>query len=89
MGRILIVNTLIESLFVYSFSVLPYVDQQILKNLQKTIMQFVWKGKSPKIAFQVLQSAKSQEGLRLVDLGLKHTAQKAQWAINIKGDTYL
>ena len=89
MGHILIVNTLIESLFVYQFSVFPIINTDILKGLQQKITSFIWKGKRPKISNNILKSPKDQGGLCLVDLEAKHLALIAQWPFLIQGDKFL
>ena len=44
-GRVLVINTLVESLFVYRLSVLPWVDEEYLMMIQREILSFVWHGK--------------------------------------------
>ena len=74
MGHVLIVNTLIESLFVYRFSVMPNISDEIFVTVQQNIVNFVWKGKRAKIAFHMLTKPKEQGGLRLVNLKVKYQA---------------
>ena len=47
-GRVLVVNTLVESLFVYRFSVMSVVQEEVLKELKNSIIDFIWAGKQPK-----------------------------------------
>ena len=56
MGRVLVINTLVESLFVYQFSVLSQLDLDILHQIQTDIWHFIWKGKGAKINFNILRS---------------------------------
>ena len=74
MGRVLIVNTLVESLYVYKLSVLSIFDEKLLGELQKEIINFIWKGKKPKIRYDMMISQKKSGGLRLVDMKAKHMA---------------
>ena len=79
MGRILVVNTLIESLFVYKMQVLEPMSQNILSSIEKAIWQYVWAGKRAKIAYHSLQACKEHGGLRLVNLRKKQTALLIRW----------
>ena len=45
MGRVLIVNTLVESLMVYRFSILSNIDEKILEELKTMVIHFIWQGK--------------------------------------------
>ena len=78
-GRVLIVNSLIELLFTYRFSVLPNLNAEIMENITALISNFIWKGKWPRISAQILQLPKVEGGLRLVNLYKKHTALLIQW----------
>ena len=48
-GRILIVNTMIISLFVYRMMVLPRMREKLYKVLKEKIVKFIWNGAKPKI----------------------------------------
>ena len=88
-GRVLIVNTLIESKLVYRLSVLGQLNQDWIANFQKIILTYIWKGKRAKINFNVLSAPKHQGGLRLCDILAKHRALLCQWIFIIQNDTYL
>ena len=82
-GRVLVANTLVESLFVYRFGVIPTIPQDILNAAQNDIWSFIWKGKRAKINFNILKQSKSNGGLRLVDLQAKHISISLQWIFKI------
>lgn len=86
MGKVLLVNTLIASLFVYLMQVLPNMTQGLVKQLNDRISSFIWSGRKPKIAREVLICDKKQGGLRLVDIEARQRALKMQWVIRIKND---
>ena len=44
-GKILVVNSLIGSLFTYKFTVLPMPSKEFFKQINKIIKDFVWDGK--------------------------------------------
>ena len=89
MGRILVVNTLVESLFVYRLSVVAEVDEKILQELREMVKLFIWKGKRAKISTKILCATKEQGGLRLVDFDAKHIALLCKWIFDIQEDPFL
>ena len=78
-GRVLIVNTLIESLFVHKMSTIEMMSEELLQTFQKIILKFVWKNRRPKIAYSILSLPKKLGGLRLVNLKQKHRAILISW----------
>ena len=62
MAKTMIVNTLCESLFVYKLSVTTDVPTEVVKHINKTIVDFVWNGKKAKIAKDTLQTNKECGG---------------------------
>ena len=89
MGRVLVVNTLVESLLVYRFSIIPYVDPSFISEMNRIILQFIWQGKRAKINHRMLMCPKDQGGLRLVELVAKHTSLLAQWIFTVQQDAFL
>ena len=79
MGKILVVNTLVASLFVYKMMVLPAIPESIVKNINNIIREFLWNKKKAKIAYNILQNSKEEGGLELVNLKNKDHALKATW----------
>ena len=45
-GKILVVNVLVVSLFVYKMTVLPSMEEKFVKQLEKIIENFIWNGKN-------------------------------------------
>ena len=79
LGKVQVINTLISSLFVYKMMVLPLLPQNIIKNMDNVVRNFLWNGKKSKIAYRVLQNSKNQGGLNLMDLKRKDISLKATW----------
>ena len=77
MGKVLVINTLMGSLFVYKMTVLRNIDKAISTKFYETIHRFLWKGRA-RIPFQILHSDKEQGGLCLVNLICKQEALKVQ-----------
>ena len=51
MRKVQIVNTLVVSLFVYKMMVLPFIPNEIIKNIDNQIRNYLWSGKKAKIAY--------------------------------------
>ena len=79
MGKILIVNTLISSLFVYKMQVLPMCPEKIIESIESEIQKFLWKGKRAKISFEILKCSKDMGGLGLVDIRAKQISLMLKW----------
>ena len=79
MGRVLIANSMVASLFVYTMQVeedpLPPFQEQF----DRIIHQFLWKGKKAKVGMQLLKASKAQGGLNLVHISAKNKALKIKW----------
>ena len=82
-GRVLIVNTLCASLFVYKLTVLPNMSDRQLKKTNKIINIYLWKKKRAKIPIRVLQNPKYMGGLQLCNFEYKQRALKTQWVRHI------
>ena len=79
MGKVLVVNTLMSSLFVYRMQVLPPIPSEYLKIIYSTIERFIWNNKRPKLPLAILQKERAQGGLGLVDFSIKHKALISKW----------
>ena len=86
LGKVMIVNTLIASLFVYKMSVLPLMSDVMIKEINKQVTWFLWDSKTPKISLATLQLAKKDGGVSLVDFKLRDQALKAEWVKIITTD---
>lgn len=85
MGKVLVVNTLIGSLFVHKLSTIRKLSKQQIDTVNRIINEFIWgKGKRAKMKISMLQNAKEFGGLKLLDIARKDIAFKAQWVANYK-----
>ena len=89
LGKIMIVNTLVGSLFVYKMSVLPLISHNTIKDLTTLITNFIWCGRKPKIRTEILMLDKIYGGAGLVNLKLKDQALKIAWIKRINQDSML
>ena len=78
-GKILIVNTLMGSLFVYKMMALLNLTSKQISVVENIFRNFIWSGKKPKISLELLKKNKIHGGLRLVDLNAKQKALKCSW----------
>ena len=77
-GKILVVNTLVASLFVYTMQVEVDPDDTFYEKFEKMVKQFIWKNKKEKVSFELLKAEKWKGGLGLVDLKDRNTALKVK-----------
>ena len=78
-GKVLILNALIGSLFVYKMQVISNITEDIFLKAKQHFEYFLWNGLHPKISYNILIRSKDQGGLGLVDLKLKHNALLIKW----------
>ena len=78
-GKVLIVNTLVASIFVYKMAVIPKLTRKYIKTIKNYISNFIWDGKRPKILLRMLQLNKDDGGLGLINLSAKDDAVKCNW----------
>ena len=88
-GRKLVINTLIASLYVYKMSVLPIMSNEMINKLHQIIKLFLWEGKKAKIQLKTLQAPKELGGLAVVDFRIKDLALKAAWVSIVRSDSML
>ena len=84
LGKILLINTLMSSLFVYKMSVLPLMSKTQLNNIDTIINKFIWKGRKPKIPTKQLQNSIDTGGVKLANFQKRHIAAHLQWIKCIK-----
>ena len=88
-GKILIINSLVGSLFVYRMAVLPTMPQHYIKKLYELFQNFIWNKKRPKIPLKILMDLKTNRGAGLVDLEEREKAIKVQWINRIQKNKLL
>ena len=80
-GKILLINTLMASLFVYPMQVHTNPDDSRINKFERTVHAFLW-GKTTakaKIPYDVLKAMKNLGGLKLVDIRNKCDSLKVGW----------
>ena len=88
-GKILILNSLVGSLFVYQMGTMIDITEDQIKVVEKEIYKFLWGGKRARISIKTLYADKLQGGLRLVNLRAKQKALKLKWIFSIDQDNFL
>ena len=86
-GKVMVINSLAASLYVYPMSVLPKIPEKFIKEAESTFEAFLWNGHKPKVSLEVLKLPKNGGGLGLVDLKLKDESLKVAWVQQIFSDT--
>ena len=89
MGKILVINTLLGSLFVYKLMAMMSLTQEQIKEFEGVVHQFLWKGKRARISMDTLKKDKKQGGLRLVDIGKKLKALRISWIFKLDENSTL
>ena len=81
MGKALIVNSLMESLFVYKLHILPNLTTEQIAQIEKLVKKFYWGegGGRGRTKLSMLQKGKNFGGLRLFDIRIHQAALKANW----------
>ena len=85
----LVINTLIGSLFVYKMSVLALLNVDQINMINVKIKNFLWHGKGMKIDLNTLCKKKTQGGLKLVNLEVKQRALQISWIFRLQKDPFL
>ncbi len=64
-------------------NVLPFLSDSNAKDIQALLADFLWEGKPPPIAHNVMISDYEKGGARMIDVSCKERAIKATWAVRI------
>ena len=88
-SKVMVINSLVGSLFVYKMSVLPKIPVKFVKRFEKICNMFLWNGRQPKIPIHKLQNHKNAGGLSLVNLDIKDNALKAAWVPYLVQDDFV
>ena len=88
-GKIQIVNSLIASLFIYVWAVIPMMPIEVHEKLIKIVNEFLWNGKRPKISYRILSGNKQDGGAGLCNFQNREKALKLQWLWKAHDNTLL
>ena len=70
-GKITVVNTLINSLFIHKLTVLPTPEDIFFQRYRRIVSNFLWNGRVAKISYDKLVQDYHGLGLKMVDLKAK------------------
>lgn len=79
MGKIIVINSLINTLFIHKFLALPSPLEGFFRIFRQMVTKYLWGDKPHKIAYTKLIQNYNKLGLKLVDLQIKDEALKAAW----------
>ena len=65
-GKILIINTLIASLFVYKVTAMLNITTKQIKEIESLFRDFIWDGKKPKVSLKTVDGTKGTRGTKTV-----------------------
>jgi len=78
-GRIEIAKTLGISRLIYIMTLLPSPGTDYLNKIEKNLLKFIWKYKTPKIRSTVIKKQKDLAGAGMIDIKLKEKCIKLSW----------
>ena len=73
------------SKLIYTASVLV-IPEQLIKEINSIIFNFIWDGKPPKIKKLTVIGEKKQGGLKMADFNIMNKALKVAWIPDIKSE---
>ena len=82
LGKTMIINTPIGSLFVHKMNVLPNLDKDYVCRFEDNITKFIWNQKRQRIKLHMLSLPKDLGGVHLIDLNCKEQTLKISWVLN-------
>ena len=88
-GKILIINTLMASIFVYKMFVLTKMPDNMLKTVVDKFKQFLWNDKRAKIAYDTLTKLRADGGMQLVDVNAKRKSLQIAVIFKSEDDNFL
>ena len=88
-GKVLLVNVLLGSMFVYKMICLQNMPEYLCAELERHIQQFLWNGKRAKISLDTLKCDHGKGGLRLVHIRQKQNALKILSIFQSECDPFL
>ena len=89
MGHVLVVNTLMGSLFVYKMMSVTNLSKEQYSKIKALIQDYLWKGRRPKISWYTLTRKMEQGGLRLIDIEAKYKAILISWVHRLSDNATL
>ena len=78
-GKILVINTLVISLFVYKMQVLPTISKELEAKILAMISDYIWNGRKPKIKLKTLMNNVDNGGFGLANIRIRDIALKVEW----------
>ena len=64
------------------------MDEELCKQVDQIMSEFLWLGKRPKISKNILQSSKRKGGVRLFDIRRKQKTLKIMWVKRLQTNVF-
>ena len=77
-GKVTVINSLALAKLLYLTSVI-HTPNNVIKELQSLVLDFLWDGKPPKVAYKTLIQPIERGGLKLCDVESKIMSVKVSW----------
>ncbi len=78
-GKVVVIKTFLISQIIYKASVLPNPPTEIIEEIKKIVMAFLWDNKQPRIKREILYNEYQNGGLKLPNLDTTLKANKITW----------
>ena len=82
-GKVLVINTLMASLFVYKMMSLMNLTKEQVSRIENLWRTFLWGDKKPKIGLDTMKKTREQGGMRLCDIQAKQDGIKIGWIFKL------
>ena len=83
MGKAIVINSLLMSMFVYKMCVLPPPTSIQVERVEKIILKYLWTGKKPKIPLKILELDKKDGGLKVSNILYRYKSLQLRWVTMI------
>ena len=80
-GKIVLINTLMSSLFIYKLQNLSEISECTYREYKDVVERFLWNGMKPKINIETLYCKNSCGVLNLTNIKLRHCALLCKWMV--------
>ena len=85
-GKVTVINSLAISKLIYLASTIS-VPERVYNEVKNLIIDFLWNGKTPKIAYSTLIQTIENGGLKLVDFRTKVKSLSISWIKRLSSDS--
>ena len=89
MGRSVVIKSLLTSQLTYVMSILPTPSNKFIKEINQSILNYLWEDKPPRISKVVMWGSKESGGLKIPNMYYQDKALKLNWVKRYKSSNNL